>query len=58
MFGWEMRNREEGLGGNPLLFYDEAKGFFRLSGGTFAFSREHTNWPALKEAGFFREYGM
>ena len=44
---------DEGLGGHPLLFYDEAKGFFRFSDGTFAFSREHANWLALKEAGFF-----
>jgi hypothetical protein len=58
MFEWEERNREEGWGGHPLLFYDERRGFFRLSDGAFAFSREHANRPALKEKGSFREWGM
>lgn len=58
MFGWEKRNREEGWGANPLLFYDERRGFFRFSDGTFALSRERANWPALKERGFFSEWGL
>ena len=58
MFGWEMLNRDAGVGGNPLLFYDEATGFFLISGETFAFSRDHTNFPAHQEAVFFRDYEM
>ena len=49
---------DEGLGGHPLLFHDGRRGLFRFSGGTFTFSRDHANWPALKEASFFREYGL
>ena len=49
---------DEDLGGHPLLFWDEARGFFRFSDGTFALSGERGNWPALKEAGFFSEWGM
>ena len=49
---------DEGLFDHPLLFYDEGRDFFRFSDGTFALSRERANWPALKERGFFREYGM
>ena len=58
LFEHEKTYREEGLGVRSPLFYDERKGYFRFSDGTFAFSREHANWPALKEAGFFRWYGM
>ncbi|MDP9439691.1 MAG: hypothetical protein M3P49_13290 [Actinomycetota bacterium] len=43
---------------HPDLFYDEGPGFFRFSDGTFALSRERGNWPALKETGFFLEWGM
>ena len=57
-FEWEKGWREEGWGGDSELFYDAPKDLFRFSDGTFAFSREHANWPALKEAGFFREWGM
>ncbi len=46
------------MGGHPELFYDESKDLFRFSDGKFAFSRDRVNWPALKEAYFFREYGM
>ena len=49
---------DEGLFDHPDLFYDEGRDFFRFSEGTFALSRERANWPTLKEAGFFREYGM
>ena len=48
---------DDGMG-HPLLFYDEKRGFFRFSDGRFALSRERANWPALKEAGFFSEWGM
>lgn len=54
MLEWEEINREEGWGGHPLLFHDEAKDLFRFSDGTFALSRERANWPVLKEKGFFR----
>lgn len=46
------------MDGHPRLFYDEGCGFFRFSDGRFAPSRERANWPALKEAGFFSEWGM
>lgn len=49
---------DEDLGGPPLLFWDEGRGFFRFSDGTFALSRERADWRALKEAGFFSEWGM
>lgn len=49
---------EEGMGGHPLLFYDDKHGFFRFSDGRFALSRERADWSALKEAGFFSEWGM
>ena len=39
---------DEDLGGYPLLFYDEGRGFFRLWEGTFALFRECANWPAVK----------
>ena len=57
MIEWEERDREEGMV-NPLLFYDERRDPFRFSDGTFALSRDHANWPALKQRGFFRWYGM
>jgi hypothetical protein len=44
--------------GHPLLFYDETLGFFRFSDGSFALSREHANWSALKQVGFFSQWGM
>jgi hypothetical protein len=44
--------------GHPLLFYDERSGFFRFSDGRFALSRDRANWPALKEVGFFSQWGM
>lgn len=40
------------------MFYDEGHGFFRFGDGRFALSREHADWPALKEAGLFSEWGM
>ncbi len=49
---------DEDLGGHPLLFYDKGRGFFRFSDGRFALSRKRADWPALKEAGFFSEWGM
>ncbi len=49
---------DEGFFDHPDLFYDEGPGFFRFSDGTFALSSERANWPALKEAGFFSEWGM
>ncbi|MDP9475921.1 MAG: hypothetical protein M3R38_09580 [Actinomycetota bacterium] len=49
---------DEGLGRHPLLFYDERRGFFRFSDGTFALPRERADWPALKEKGFFSEWSM
>ena len=44
--------------GHHALFYDALKDLFRFSDGTFALSRKRGNWPALKEAGFFSEWGM
>lgn len=44
--------------GHRVLFFDERRGFFRFFDGTFALSRDHANWPALKEAGFFSGWGM
>lgn len=59
MFEWGKRDHEEGWGGHPPFFYDTPKNLFRfVADGTFALSRDYANWPALKEAGFFREYGM
>ena len=58
MFGWEESLRDEGREGNSLLFWDERRGFSRFSGGTYALSRGRANWPSLKEAGFFSEWGM
>ena len=58
MFEHGKTYRDEGLVSHPELFYDEGRGFFRFSDGTFAFSRERADWPALKEKGFFREYGL
>ena len=58
MFEWEKLNREEGWGAHPLLFYDERRDLFRFSDGSFALSRERANWWALREAGFFSEWGM
>ncbi len=49
---------DEDLFDHPELFWDEGPGFFRFSDGTFALSRERANWPTLKEAGFFSEWGM
>ena len=46
---------DEDLGAHPLLFWDEGRGFFRFSDGRFALSREHADWPALKEGGFFSD---
>ena len=57
MFEHEKTYRDEGMDGHPDLFYDEGPGFFRFSDGTFALSPEHGNWPTLKEAGFFSEWG-
>ncbi len=59
MFDWELEDRREnGWGADPLLFYDALKALFRFSDGTFALSRKRGNWPALKEGGFFFEWGM
>ena len=58
LFEHEKTYREEGTGGHPLLCLDEAKGFFRFGDGTFALSRDRANWPTLKDAGFFKEWGM
>ena len=58
MFDSEKERRDERTGGHPELFYDAPKDLFRFSGGTFALSRDRANWPALKEKGFFRWYGM
>ena len=49
---------DEGFFDHPDLFYDEGRGFFRFADGTFALSRTHANWPALKKRGFFSEWGM
>ena len=49
---------DEDLGGHPQLFWDEGRGFFRFSDGRFALSRERADWRALKEEGFFSEWGM
>ena len=49
---------DENLGGHPLLFWDEGRGFFRFSDGRLALSRERADWRALKEAGFFSDWGM
>ena len=57
-FGFWRTLFDEGLFEHPELFYDEGRGFFRFSDGTFALSGDHANWPALKEKGFFREWGM
>ncbi len=57
-FDFEVEWRGDGLPGHPELFWDEGRGFFRFPDGRFALSRDHANWPALKEKGFFRELGM
>ena len=36
------------------MVYDEGRGFFRFSDGSFALSHERAVWPALKDARFFR----
>ncbi len=46
MFGSEKRDREEGWGYHPLLFYDAPKNLFRFSDGRFALSCERADWPA------------
>lgn len=57
-FGFWKTLLDEALFDHPHLSYDEGQGFFRFSDGTFALSPEHANWPALKERGFFSEWGM
>ncbi len=57
-FEWEKMCRSGGWGSDPLLCWNEEKGFYEFGDGTFALSRERANWPALKDAGFFSEWGM
>ncbi len=58
LFEHEKAWRNDGMGGHPLLFYDAPKDLFRFPDGRFALSSERANWRALKEAGFFSEWGM
>jgi hypothetical protein len=48
----------EGGSPDPDLVYDAQAALYRFPDGRFALSREHADWPALKEAGYFSEWGM
>ncbi|HKH76935.1 MAG TPA: hypothetical protein VKA51_08275 [Rubrobacteraceae bacterium] len=39
--------------GDPRVGYDAERDLYRFPDGRFALSREHAEWRALKEAGFF-----
>lgn len=58
MFELEKSLLDDGTGGQPLLFYDAPKDFFRFSDGRFTLSREYADWPVLKEVGLFSEWGV
>jgi hypothetical protein len=40
---------------DPALVYDEEKDLFRIRDGKFAFSKEWTDWPLLRERGRMTE---
>jgi hypothetical protein len=52
MFDTERTARELG-DADPRLVYDAEHDLYRFPDGRFALSREHADWHALKEAGFF-----
>ena len=57
MFGIEKAILEAGLGGAAALVHDPEADVFRFPDGRFAPSRKHADWRALKEAGYFSEWG-
>jgi len=57
MFELEEAFREGGSP-DPVLVYDAEHDTYRFPDGRFALSREHADWPALKEIGYFSEWGM